>query len=370
MRRSRGDGPTWYARWRDPVTRQVRDTNLTKLGLTTRQQRVRWAETKSASLREVAARVAAGGAVVEEELAQAAQSYLAAKRHEVRAKTLASYEDTIDPFAAWAVARGLRYVHAIDRATLFAWRAALAARPDLEPVSVNSHLVRTKVALNWWRREGKLPQLDELAIKDALRAVPAPRPDPNPLQPEQLAELVEAAPAEGLPVVLLYLLSGMRAGEGLALEWTEVHAHEIRLGAWVKTRIPRSIDLDVSPALAAALEALRRPKARRVLEDWSADGLRRLRSEIRRRGGPAITWKQLRQTCGSYLTCAPGIYGGASAFRSARQLGHSVEVAERHYVGRVRPPRDATTLEAAMGIATLLPARGLQSCNTTVGGGG
>jgi hypothetical protein len=57
----------------------------------------------------------------------------------------------------------------------------------------------------------------------------------------------------------------------------------------------------------------------------------------------------LRQTCGTYLTNAPGIFGAASAYRSAKQLGHSVAVAERHYVGLVRGiPRDARTLEGAM----------------------
>ena len=56
-------------------------------------------------------------------------------------------------------------------------------------------------------------------------------------------------------------------------------------------------------------------------------------------------------TCGTYLTNAPGIYGGASAFYSARQLGHGVEVAQKHYVGLIRGiPRDAHDLENAMQI--------------------
>lgn len=37
------------------------------------------------------------------------------------------------------------------------------------------------------------------------------------------------------------------------------------------------------------------------------------------------------------------------ALTAARQLGHSVQVAEKHYLGLVRGiPRDARTLEAAM----------------------
>ena len=58
-----------------------------------------------------------------------------------------------------------------------------------------------------------------------------------------------------------------------------------------------------------------------------------------------FTWQNLRQTCATFLTNAPGIFGAASAFKSARQLGHSVAVAERHYLGLVHVYPSATTLE-------------------------
>jgi hypothetical protein len=64
-----------------------------------------------------------------------------------------------------------------------------------------------------------------------------------------------------------------------------------------------------------------------------------------------FTWQALRRTCGTFLTNAPGIFGAASAYRSAKQLGHSVQIAEKHYLGLVRGiPRDARTVEAAMQI--------------------
>jgi hypothetical protein len=62
----------------------------------------------------------------------------------------------------------------------------------------------------------------------------------------------------------------------------------------------------------------------------------------------------LRSTCGTYLTNAPGIFGAASAYRSAKQLGHSVTVAERHYVGLIRLPVSAKTLDDATGVADAL----------------
>ena len=59
----------------------------------------------------------------------------------------------------------------------------------------------------------------------------------------------------------------------------------------------------------------------------------------------------LRRSCGSYLTCAPAIYGAASAFMSARRLGHGVAVAEKNYLGSVKDiSPEAKTLEQAMGI--------------------
>jgi hypothetical protein len=48
------------------------------------------------------------------------------------------------------------------------------------------------------------------------------------------------------------------------------------------------------------------------------------------------------------LTSAPAIYGAASAFISGKRLGHSVTVAEKHYVGIVTISPDARTIEEAM----------------------
>lgn len=57
------------------------------------------------------------------------------------------------------------------------------------------------------------------------------------------------------------------------------------------------------------------------------------------------------------LTNAPGIYGAASAFRSAKRAGHSVVIAERHYVDVLRDlPATATTLEDAVGIRAIADA--------------
>jgi hypothetical protein len=55
------------------------------------------------------------------------------------------------------------------------------------------------------------------------------------------------------------------------------------------------------------------------------------------------------------LRDAAEIFGAASAYRSARQPGHSLQVAEKHCLGLVRGiPRDARTLEAAMQIEDVM----------------
>ena len=76
---------------------------------------------------------------------------------------------------------------------------------------------------------------------------------------------------------------------------------------------------------------------------------------LSRFGAPEFTWQDLRRTCGTYLTCAPGIYGAASDYLSSERLGHSLAVAKKHYLRAVTDvPRDARTLEDGLGIDDLL----------------
>jgi hypothetical protein len=65
----------------------------------------------------------------------------------------------------------------------------------------------------------------------------------------------------------------------------------------------------------------------------------------------------LARTRGARITASLiGHFGAASAYRSAKQLGHSVAVAEKHYLGLVREiPATARTLETAMQIDDLAP---------------
>ena len=132
---------------------------------------------------------------------------------------------------------------------------------------------------------------------------------------------------------------------------------EIRLkAALTKTKQARTIGLEVSPALRAMLSALKlaaaadEPFVFGGATPYSVDLVESARARLLLEyGAPKCDWQSLRSTAATFLTNAPGIFGAATVYLSARQLGHSVAVAERHYLGVHRGiARDARTLENAM----------------------
>lgn len=130
---------------------------------------------------------------------------------------------------------------------------------------------------------------------------------------------------------------------------------EIRLsGAMTKTGRGRRLHLEVSPMLRRLLAAMKLASDATgcVLEGYTVDSLKSARARLLGvYGAPSFDWQMLRSTCGTYLTNSQGIYGAATVFLAARQLGHSVAIAEKHYLGVERSiPADARTLEAAMRI--------------------
>jgi integrase len=260
--------------------------------------------------------------------------------------------------------------------------------------TINRELRSARTVLGYLRRLGLLPRLSADELTEGLKRMQASHDAAHFLRPAEIGALLEAAikhdavtfdatreeHARGAgragrppgatarhpaiaPFIACVLLTGMRFGEALDLTWGQVDLDalehdgnavgEIHLTSATKTKHARTIGLEVSPALRDALKAMR-PKdaADRVwgiTEGEANAAMRRLISDF---GAPAgAGWQALRRTCGSFLTNAPGIFGAASAYRSARQLGHSIAVAEKHYLGLIRGiPRDARTLEAAMQI--------------------
>jgi len=397
---------TWFARWTDPDTGRVVDTNLSALGLTTLETRREWALARSRSLNERRAALAAGAPTrTHTELDGAIEEYFAT-RTRLSPRTARTYREGTDRLAAWARETGVQVTEDLTTVRLATFRERLSNEPRRQaqsgakrgtwaegagtrsPYTVNRDLCSVKALLNYWRRLGLVPQLDRDEITDALRPLLEPRPRPRPLKPLEVRALIDACvrhdggsdlalggPSQRLtkgpapstmaitPFVAFVLLSGCRLGEALQLRWQDVDfdardaAGEIILEATAtKTRHERAIDLSVAPTLRMllAILRLRAPTATHVFggdrplsQGRVVAARKRL---IAKHKAPEFNWQRLRQTAGSYLTNAPGIFGAASAFRSARQLGHSVTVAERHYVGNIHVDPAATTLEAAMGI--------------------
>jgi integrase len=247
-----------------------------------------------------------------------------------------------------------------------------------------------QTALTYCRRLGLLPRLTSDDIADGLLKLKAPPKRIDYRKPRELQRLLDAAlrhdadcyaetraehKGEGergstakytpiAPVVVAALMTGMRVGHLLDLDWRDVDLEALdENGDTVGEIVPQGgsntkrtgvIGLEVSPALRKMLAAMKlssggRGKVFRITRNEADAALRRLAAEYAAPQGS--TWQAFRRTCGCYLTNSPGIFGAASAYRSAKQLGHSVAIAEKHYVGLLRGiPREARTLEAAMQI--------------------
>jgi integrase len=288
----------------------------------------------------------------------------------------------------------------------------VASNEPRSPAAVNQELRAVRTVLGYVHDLDLLPKLSFDDLRRGLKRLPASSERVEFLKPNECQELLDAAlrhDAETFvetrgehsgkgreqlgsthrydpiaPFIAFLLLSGCRVGEALALGWESVDleardhegrpAGEIHLkGAATKTGKARTIGLEVSPALRSMLAAMRPENATGSIFGYTQDAIsaaaHRLRGDVVSKetqpgkkprknrvkydyGAPkSFTWQTLRRTCGTYLTNAPGIFGAASAYRSAKQLGHSVQIAEKHYVDVIRGiPREARTLEAAMQI--------------------
>jgi integrase len=397
----------WRARWRDPDSGKVVKETL-DVGLRTAELREEWAARKSKALAKRRLELEAGahretGTAFEKAL----DRYFEDHDH-LRAGTLGIYRHAAGKVKAWAKGAGLKSADELRGPNLVALRASLAkqrapapARGGKRgerratgraraPTTVNRDLRAVRTILGYVRKLGLLPYISSDDLADGLERLPVSHEENVFLKPAELRTLLDSALEHDAavyvmtreehagrrplgstakyqsiaPCVMAAILTGMRYSELVTLDWSQVDLDaldndgnacgEIHLTSATKTRRARTIDLSVSPALRRLLEAMQKQKAKgRVFgltHDAAKSAARRMNAEY---GAPERwTWQVLRSTCGSYLTNAPGIFGAASAYRSAKQLGHSVQVAERHYVGVIRGiPSTARTLEAAMQIA-------------------
>ncbi len=403
LRRVRRTGTVWLARWVDPDTGRTKEVSLGRLGLNSDEARLGWCVIKSRSIHLRRAELLSGAALVSVTAVDDAVAEFYTRRATLKKVTLASYRNGTDGFLAWAHLVRVETTEALTPRHLLDFRAWWAVRPALVPASgerrgqrqaadkrrspltINRGLGVVRAMLNEWRMIGATPKLSSDLIRDALKFERRCRSLPHFLKIHEISALVEAAlkhDAETFaltraehdgcaepgstrryepisPLVLVALLTGCRFGELASLRWASISLAESEIllsHSETKTRQARRIDLTPTPMLAALLGAMKTNQQ----GDYCLGGVAPLRRDIaeaaRKRlilkyGAPKFTWHDLRRTCGTYLTCAPAIYGGASAYLSAKRLGHSVAVAEAFYVGAVTNiDKSATTLEAVMGL--------------------
>lgn len=335
-----------------------------------------------------------------------------------RPKTMEALEGAARRLTTWAAERRVGTIADLNREHLSDFRDWLVKLPrqaaapkgkrgakrvageTRSPHTINREIRGVKTMLGALRKGGKLPHLDRDAIAD-MDLLATPRVKPSRLKTPQIAKLLRACDRhdaetfaltrEGAtdtprhepikPLVVFLLLTGMRLGEALTLPWSQVDLDtttpdgnpigEIELRADdVKTGSDRTIFLNVCPTVRGMLAAMRLASGGDGLV-W-AGYTKEIAAKARKRltesyGAPAFLWSTqnrrggkrspptLRATCATYLHCAYGIYGGGALHLASAQLGHSPEVARKHYASaETSIPRDAATLEAAMRIEDLL----------------
>lgn len=411
----RGDRAAWRARYEDPDTGKLTFVRIDPVAVRTAEARRQWAIALSKRIAKRSMDLEAGAHRATGTPLSAAVERFFDDNPRLRPRTVEIYRLATDKLLTFAKQAGIRTADDLSAPHLLAFRAELArapkraaekggkrgaskdAREVRKPAAVNVDLRSVRTVLGYLRRLGLLPHVGLDDLSDGLKALSLEHERGSLLRTNELRALLGAALAHdadtfeatrsehaGLgpkgstpryqpiaPMVATAILTGMRAGELVSLEWTQVdlESREIHLSAATKTKRARTIDLEVSPALVALLERVRPTPPRGLVFGFTPDGMKASAKRLVKYGAPREwSWQTLRRTCGTFLTCAPGIFGAASAYRSARQLGHSVTIAERHYVGVVKVPKEARTLEGAMEIGESLSsiARGAPAPKETV----
>ncbi|HEX3851321.1 MAG TPA: tyrosine-type recombinase/integrase [Polyangiaceae bacterium] len=402
--------PHWRARIEDPDTGTSPKVTLDAVAYPTETRRD-WAIRKSRALAKRRVELEGGAhRTTGTALSKALDKYFE-DNPQIRAGTKGIYRRAADKLSAWGAKAGVRSADDLTGPKVVAFRAHLVREPLRTPAkggkrgelregdetraapTVNAELRAIRTVLGYLRKLGLLPRVTSDDLKDGLERLAVNHERTHYLKPVELQRLLEAAlrhDAEMFaatreehagerepgttaryepiaPLIACALLTGMRAGEVIDLDWKQVDLEaldndgetvgEIHLTSATKTKRARTIGLEVSPALRLLLAAMHLKRSKgsvlQLTRDTAKAAAKRLKEEY---GAPAaFGWQALRRTCGTYLTNAPGIFGAASAYRSAKQLGHSVQVAERHYLDVARGiPREARTLEAAMQIEAQL----------------
>ena len=350
---------SWRARFTDPLSGRSRKVTLHPIDAVTAEARLAWAIAMSESIQQTLRDRALGVRAPTNVTVQAAiERWLEAddralgteQHYQLSAERLAEYVGT------------QRYTHELSADMLSRFRAHLHKLPaergprkgeTRSTVTVN-HDLRVCAAFLRWARVNAGATVTRDQIAETLKQFRVKHERKAFLDPGSIAVLLKLArrtePAECYAAILCLLLTGMRLREMLKLDWAWVDdGDRIRLPAHViKTRTPRDVDLTVTAtALPQRPANISSGRVFTVSAETLYESFSRLQKSDPRLAN--VNAQMLRRTAATYFTNA------FNPWRSAKSLGHSVLIAEKHYAGLVRVAPGCATLEQSMGILELLP---------------
>jgi len=208
------------------------------------------------------------------------------------------------------------------------------SRNGVTPRTLNNELMFLRTIFNLAKRRGFVQKnpLDDVKPIDGRK-----RKKYEPLTQKQWAQLLDAADEAFRPIVLTFLLTGMRAGELRHLEWTDIdfERDEIHIRAkqeWTpKDKEDRTVHLH--NRLKGVLKKWKQnSNTRYVFGDGDSPCpdklLPRLHRTCKRAGLPNLKVHDLRDEFASHL-----LMSGVGIETVSKLLGHSdIQITWNHYV--------------------------------------
>lgn len=410
---------TLVVKWIDPHTGKKRQRSLTKMGFDSKQEADDYLRTLSREIEDERRSVRIEGRKANAcvEWPKIIESYLDhyGKVHSEQSKKRTDH--ALYALREWLAADGRNCrlggdLTRLDLISLHDWLAQLRQRQScsgfrgeylqtdkpLSNASRNNYRSAIVALLNWARKRDYL-RINGDDIRDNLPKFREKQRLPVEVTTEELADLITAVVKHDLdsfhssrsdkhayytkepsetaqtkykplaPLTFILMLTGMRLGEALHIRWENVDFDRKQIyvkadegSNWdVKTKHERRVPFSDSPVLERLLTGLRlrRGENEYVVAGDDASSPRHFSryswDTIFGEGQRRVTPKMLRSTFATVLASARG---GPTPYELAHRMGHSVEVAAKHYVAQSHPRVGLTVEEWMMVGAQLHEALG------------